>query len=90
MPITAYRSRCHNIFGICGTRYGGKQSAPAAICRKLAEAPDGGEIEILGGGLQTRSFLYIDECLDVIRRLMGSGFTGPVNSGSEEMVTNSR
>jgi nucleoside-diphosphate-sugar epimerase len=80
-------ARFHNIFGPLGTWTGGKEKAPAAICRKVAEAPDGGEIEIWGDGLQTRSFLYIDECLEGVRRLMDSVFTGPVNIGSEEMVT---
>ncbi len=80
-------ARFHNIFGPHGTWRGGKEKAPAAMCRKVAEAPDGGEIEIWGDGLQTRSFLYIDECLDGVRRLMDSDFAGPVNIGSEEMVT---
>jgi GDP-D-mannose 3',5'-epimerase len=80
-------ARFHNIFGPLGTWSGGREKAPAAICRKVAEAPDGGEIEIWGDGLQTRSFLYIDECLEGVRRLMDSDFTGPVNIGSEEMVT---
>jgi len=80
-------ARFHNIFGPMGTWHGGKEKAPAAICRKVATTPDGGEIEIWGDGLQTRSFLYIDECLDAVRRLMKSDFTGPVNVGSEEMVT---
>lgn len=80
-------ARFHNIFGTLGTWTGGREKAPAAICRKVAEAPDGGEIEIWGDGRQTRSFLYIDECLDGIRRLTDSDFTGPVNLGSEEMVT---
>ncbi len=80
-------ARFHNIFGPQGTWCGGKEKAPAAICRKVAEAPEGGEIEIWGDGLQTRSFLYIDECLDGVRRFMDSSFTGPVNIGSEEMVT---
>jgi nucleoside-diphosphate-sugar epimerase len=80
-------ARFHNIFGPEGTWTGGKEKAPAAICRKVAEAPDGGEIEIWGDGKQTRSFLYIDECVEGIRRLMESDFTGPVNIGSEEMVT---
>jgi GDP-D-mannose 3',5'-epimerase len=83
-------ARFHNIFGPEGTWDGGKEKAPAALCRKIAEASDGGEIEIWGDGLQTRSFLYIDECLDGVRRLMDSGFTGPVNIGSEEMVTINR
>jgi GDP-D-mannose 3',5'-epimerase len=80
-------ARFHNIFGPLGTWRGGREKAPAAICRKVAEAPDGGEIEIWGDGLQTRSFLFIDECLEGVRRLMDSDFTGPVNIGSEEMVT---
>jgi nucleoside-diphosphate-sugar epimerase len=80
-------ARFHNIFGPEGTWRGGKEKAPAAMCRKVAEAPDGGEIEIWGDGKQTRSFLYIDECLEGVRRLMDSEFTGPVNIGSEEMIT---
>ena len=80
-------ARFHNIFGIEGTWQGGREKAPAAMCRKVAEAKDGGEIEIWGDGLQTRSFLYIDECIEGVRRLMESDFTGPVNIGSEEMVT---
>jgi GDP-D-mannose 3',5'-epimerase len=80
-------ARFHNIFGPEGTWDGGREKAPAAICRKVAQTPDGGEIEIWGDGMQTRSFLYIDECVDGIRRLMESKFTGPVNIGSEEMVT---
>jgi len=79
-------TRFHNIFGPEGTWSGGREKAPAAICRKVAEAPDGGEIEIWGDGKQTRSFLYIDECIEGIRRLMDSSFAGPVNIGSEEMV----
>jgi nucleoside-diphosphate-sugar epimerase len=80
-------ARFHNIFGPEGTWTGGREKAPAAICRKVAQAPDRSEIEIWGDGKQTRSFLYIDECIDGIRRLMESDFTGPVNIGSEEMVT---
>jgi nucleoside-diphosphate-sugar epimerase len=80
-------ARFHNIFGPEGTFQGGREKAPAAICRKVAEAPDGDEIEIWGDGKQTRSFLYIDECLEGVSRLMDSDFTGPVNIGSEEMVT---
>lgn len=80
-------ARFHNIFGPEGTWCGGKEKAPAAMCRKVAEATNGGEIEIWGDGLQTRSFLYIDECIEGVRRLMESDFTGPVNVGSEEMVT---
>lgn len=81
-------ARFHNIFGTEGTWTGGKEKAPAAICRKVAKAKEGGEIEIWGDGKQTRSFLYIDECLEGVRRLMDSTtFRGPVNIGSEEMVT---
>jgi GDP-D-mannose 3',5'-epimerase len=80
-------ARFHNIFGPQGTWRGGREKAPAALCRKVAEVPEGGEIEIWGDGSQTRSFLYIDECLEGVRRLMDSGFSGPVNIGSEEMVT---
>lgn len=80
-------ARFHNIFGPEGTWTGGKEKAPAAMCRKIAEAEDGGEIEIWGDGKQTRSFLYIDECIDGVRRLVESEFTGPVNIGSEEMVS---
>ena len=81
-------SRYHNIFGPEGTWNGGREKAPAAICRKVAELPDtGGTIEVWGDGEQTRSFLYIDECIEASRRLMDSDFIGPVNIGSEEMVT---
>lgn len=80
-------ARFHNIFGPQGTWRGGKEKAPAAVCRKVAEAKDGGTIEIWGDGKQTRSFLYIDECLEGVRRLMKSDFVGPVNIGSQEMVT---
>jgi GDP-D-mannose 3',5'-epimerase len=83
-------ARFHNIFGPEGTWKGGKEKAPAAICRKVAEAEDGGTIEIWGDGKQTRSFLYVDECVEGVRRLMESKFTGPVNIGSEEMVTINR
>jgi GDP-D-mannose 3', 5'-epimerase len=79
-------ARYHNIFGPEGTWYGGREKAPAAICRKVAKAKDGGEVEIWGDGLQTRSFLYIDECLEGTLRLMRSDFPGPVNIGSEEMI----
>jgi len=85
--IEARIVRFHNIFGPEGTWQGGREKSPAALCRKVAEAEDGGEIEIWGDGLQTRSFLYIDECLEGVRRLVESDFTGPVNVGSEEMVT---
>jgi GDP-D-mannose 3',5'-epimerase len=80
-------ARYHNIFGPEGTWEGGREKAPAALCRKIIEADDGGEIEIWGDGTQTRSFLYIDECLEGTTRLMRSDWTGPVNIGSEEMVS---
>jgi GDP-D-mannose 3', 5'-epimerase len=80
-------ARYHNIFGPEGTWTGGKEKAPAAICRKVAMAKSGDAIEIWGDGEQTRSFLYVDECLEGTTRLARSGFPGPVNIGSEEMVT---
>ena len=80
-------ARFHNIFGPYGTYKDGKEKAPAAICRKVAECLDGGEIEVWGDGEQTRSFLYIDECIEGVLKLMESDFIGPVNIGSDEMVT---
>ncbi len=80
-------ARFHNIFGTEGTWRGGKEKAPAAMCRKVAEIKDGGTIEVWGDGKQTRSFLFIEECLDGIRKLMNSDFTGPVNIGSDEMIS---
>lgn len=80
-------ARFHNIFGPESEWVGGREKSPAAICRKVAEAKDGGEIEIWGDGKQTRSFLFIDECLEGMRKLMDSDFSGPVNIGSEEMLT---
>jgi len=81
-------ARYHNIFGPEGTWDGGREKAPAAICRKVASLPEeGGAIEVWGDGLQTRSFLFITECIEATRRLMDSDFMGPVNIGSEEMVT---
>jgi GDP-D-mannose 3',5'-epimerase len=81
-------ARFHNIFGPMGTWTGGKEKAPAAMCRKAAETPEGGEIEVWGDGQQTRSFLYIDDCLDAVLTFMRQDtFLGPVNIGSEEMVT---
>lgn len=81
-------ARYHNIFGPEGTWDGGREKAPAAICRKIAEAENVDEIEVWGDGKQTRSFLYIDECIDATRRMMShSDFIGPLNIGSEEMVT---
>ena len=86
MPVCV--ARYHNIFGPEGTWQGGREKAPAAICRKVAYLPnDGGDIEVWGDGLQTRSFLFIDECIEATWRLMQSDFKGPVNIGSEEMVT---
>ena len=78
-------ARYHNIFGPEGPWNGGKEKAPAAVCRKVIEATD--SVDIWGDGEQTRSFLFIDECIDATRKLMESDFTGPVNIGSEEMVT---
>lgn len=81
-------ARFHNIFGPLGSWDNGKEKAPAAICRKVAMAKDGEAIEIWGDGEQTRSFLYIDECLEAVKRFMSQeAFLGPVNIGSEEMVT---
>ena len=79
--------RFHNIFGPNGTWQGGKEKAPAAMCRKVAEAENNNEIEVWGDGHQTRSFLYIDECIEATRRLMDSDCSNPLNIGSEEMVT---
>jgi len=80
-------ARFHNIFGPQGSWKDGREKAPAALCRKTAQAEDGGEVEVWGDGRQTRSFLYIDECVEGVRRLMQSDFTGPVNIGSEEMIS---
>lgn len=85
--LEVHIARFHNIYGPDGTWDGGREKAPAAMCRKAALAADGGEMEIWGDGKQTRSFLYIDECLEGVRRLMESDFEGPVNIGSDEMVT---
>ena len=83
-------ARFHNIFGPEGTWKGGREKAPAAFCRKVAETSNGGVIDMWGDGKQTRSFLYIDECLEGVRRLMNSEFSGPFNIGSDEMVTINR
>ena len=80
-------ARYHNIFGPEGTWDGGREKAPAALCRKVAQAPDDGTIVIWGDGEQTRSFLYVDECIEGTLRLTRSNFSGPVNIGSEEMVS---
>jgi len=86
IPISI--ARYHNIYGPKGTWDGGREKAPAAICRKIAKVSGAeGEIEVWGDGLQTRSFLFIDECIEATRRLMISDFQGPINIGSEEMVT---
>ncbi|HET6350229.1 MAG TPA: NAD-dependent epimerase/dehydratase family protein [Candidatus Krumholzibacteria bacterium] len=80
-------ARFHNIFGPEGSWCDGREKAPAALCRKVAMAPEGGQIEIWGDGKQTRSFLYIDDCIEAVRRLMNSEYRKPINIGSEEMVT---
>jgi GDP-D-mannose 3',5'-epimerase len=80
-------ARYHNIFGPEGTWEGGREKAPAAFCRKVAQTPDGGEIECWGDGTATRSFLYVDECVEGTLRLTRSDWQGPVNIGSEEMIT---
>jgi GDP-D-mannose 3',5'-epimerase len=80
-------ARFHNIFGPFGTWDGGREKAPAAICRKVAETPNSGTMDLWGDGKQTRTFLYIDECLEGIRRLMKSDFCGPVNIGSDELIS---
>lgn len=79
--------RLHNVYGPLGTYEGGREKAPAAICRKVAEAEDGGEIEVWGDGKQTRSFCYIDDCVEGLLRIMESGYTKPINLGTEELVT---
>ena len=80
-------ARFHNIFGEYGSWTGGREKAPAAFCRKVAEAPDGGQVEVWGPGSQTRSFLHVSECCEAVYRLMQSNFSGPVNIGSEEMIS---
>ena len=81
-------ARFHNIYGPCGTWNGGREKSPAAMCRKVSETSDGGEIEVWGDGNQTRSFLYVDECVESVLRFMRQDtFLGPVNIGSDEMVT---
>ena len=81
-------ARYHNVYGPEGTWTGGREKVPAALCRKVAEASDGSEIEIWGDGMQSRSFLYVDDCVEATLRLTRSpDFAGPVNIGSEEMVT---
>ena len=85
--IEARVARYHNIFGVEGSWNDGREKAPAALCRKVALAQNGGSIEIWGDGEQTRSFMYVDECLEATTRLTRSDWTGPVNVGSDEMVT---
>ena len=80
-------ARFHNVFGPYGSWNNGKEKAPAALCRKVATVEPGEAIEIWGPGTQTRSFLFIDECLDAVEKLMNSDFTGPVNLGSERMIS---
>ena len=80
-------ARYHNIFGPLGAWNNGKEKSPAALCRKVAQAPNGGSIEIWGDGKQTRSFLYIDECLEGTTKLLRSNLSGPYNIGSEEMIS---
>jgi GDP-D-mannose 3',5'-epimerase len=85
--LNAKVARFHNIFGPEGAWNNGKEKAPAAICRKVADADDEGTVEVWGDGKQTRSFLYVDDCLDAMRSLMESDFSGPINIGSEEMIS---
>ena len=85
--MNVYIARFHNIFGEKGTWEGGREKAPAAMCRKVAEAPENGEIVMWGDGEQTRSFLYVHECLEAVERFMETDFIGPINIGSDEMVT---
>lgn len=79
--------RFHNVYGPLGTYDGGREKAPAAICRKVALCPDGGTIEVWGDGLQTRSFMYIDDCVEGLYRLMQSDYTAPLNLGTDEMIS---
>ena len=79
--------RFHNVYGPLGTYEGGKEKAPAAICRKVALSEDNGEIEIWGDGEQTRSFMYVDDCVEGLNRIMASGYRGPLNLGTDELVT---
>jgi len=88
--LTVRIARLHNIFGPLGAWNDGKEKAPAALCRKVAEADDKGTVEVWGDGKQTRSFLFVDDCIDATIRLMRSAFTGPVNIGSEELVAINR
>ena len=85
--IDARIGRFHNVFGPEGTYIGGREKSPAALCRKVAQAKEGESIEVWGDGLQTRSFLYIDECVEAVMRFMNSNFSGPVNIGSDKFYT---
>lgn len=80
-------ARFHNIFGEYGSWQGGKEKAPAALCRKIAQANDGNSIDIWGDGEQTRSFLHINDCIEAVLRFMRSDWQGPVNIGSEELIS---
>jgi nucleoside-diphosphate-sugar epimerase len=80
-------ARFHNIFGPLGTWTGGREKVPAALCRKVAEASENGQVAVWGDGQQTRSFLYIEECIEAIMRFMESDFSGPVNIGSDEIIS---
>lgn len=88
--LTMRVGRFHNIFGPQGTWRGGREKSPAALCRKIAKAEPGSSIDVWGDGKQTRSFLYVDECVEAIRRMMEGPFQGPLNIGSEEMVSINR
>jgi len=87
MGLNIRVARFHNIFGVESSWCDGREKAPAALCRKVAEAPEGGTVEVWGDGLQTRSFLYIDDCLAAVRSFMDHDFEGPINIGSEEMIS---
>ncbi len=87
MGLDVRVARFHNIYGPESAWNDGREKAPAAICRKVAEAPEGGSVEVWGDGKQTRSFLYIDDCLDAVRAFMEGSFMGPINIGSEEMIS---
>ncbi len=84
--MKTYVARFHNIYGAFGTFEGGREKSPAALCRKIAMAKDGEAIEVFGDGAQSRSYTYIDDCIEGIRRLVESDFSGPVNIGSDEVI----
>ena len=85
--LKTYIVRFHNIYGPLGTYDGGREKSPAAICRKIALARDGGEIDVWGDGLQTRSFCYVDDCVEGIQRVMHAGAHEPINLGSDRLVS---